>query len=116
MTDALSPTNARPLNDRVTVALATALPYTLNVQYTVSANSNTESAIAAAVEEYQKWQDQTIGQPFNPDKLMALLYQAGATRVQWGSGSNFNGGDVDYTAIQDSQYCKGTITLTAITA
>ena len=113
--DRLNGESVRPLTDNVTVARATPVTYTLNIQYSVSPQSNAESALAAALQEYQKWQDQTIGQTFNPDKLMALLYQAGAIRVTWGSGSNFDGGPVAYTPIEQYQYCKGTITMTAVT-
>lgn len=106
---ALNATDVRPLTDHVSVALATPVTYTLNVQYQADSSSNVAAVIDEVVEEYQTWQDQIIGQPFNPDKLMAMLYQAGCTRVIWGSGSTFNGGDIEYTTIQPDQYCKGTI-------
>ncbi len=112
--DALSAEDVRPLTDNVSVYRATDVSYTLNVRY-ISDNSNaTSAAIAEAVSEYQVWQDQVIGRAFNPDRLMASIYQAGATRVTWGDGSNFNGDSVTYTEIGVSQRCKGTITLTAI--
>ena len=111
---ALSADDVRPLTDSVAVLQATAVPYTLNVQYASDGSSAVTSAVADAVTEYQSWQDNTIGQPFNPDRLMAALYQAGATRVVWGTGSNFNGGTVAYTEITTTQRCKGTITLSAL--
>lgn len=113
--EALNAREVRPLTDQVAVALATAIPYTLNVQYQAETSSNISTAIGDAVSEYQAWQDQTIGQPFNPDKLMAMLYQAGCTRVIWGSGSEFgDGGNVEYTPILANQYCHGTISLAVI--
>ena len=42
---------------------------------------------------------------------MALLYQAGASRVVFGEGSAFNDGTVTYTEIPQNARCKGTITL-----
>jgi len=112
---ALSAADVRPLTDVVKVYQATDIPYVLNVQYTSSASSSVSAAIAQAVADYQTWQDEKIGQPFNPDRLMASLYQAGATRVAWGEGSAFNGtGAVEYTAIADDERCKGTITLTEV--
>ena len=45
---------------------------------------------------------------------MAMLYQAGATRVIWDTGSVFNGGSVTYTEIAENKRCKGEITLTAM--
>lgn len=112
--DALSAEDVRPLTDNVSVYRAEDVAYTLNVRYASDNSSATSAAIAAAVSDYQTWQDQVIGRAFNPDRLMAAIYQAGATRVTWGDGSNFNGGAVTYTEIVASQRCKGTITLTAL--
>ena len=108
---ALNAQNVRPLTDRVQVHRATKMPYALKVQYAQEAGSNITTAIAEAVDEYQKWQDETIGRAFNPDKLMAMLYQAGAIRVVWGDGSHFNDGAVEYTPIAENAHCLGTITL-----
>lgn len=109
--DALTPKSVRPLTDSVTVLEATAVSYTLKVLYQASEGTDVASALEAAKDEYQAWQDQTIGRPFNPDKLMAMLYQAGATRVLWDDGSEFDDGDVEYTPIDENEYCSGTITL-----
>ena len=106
--DALSAEDVRPLTDNVSVYRAEDVAYTLNVRYASDNSSATSAAIAAAVSDYQTWQDQVIGRAFNPDRLMAAIYQAGATRVTWG------GGAVTYTEIGASQRCKGTITLTAL--
>lgn len=112
--DALSAENKRPLNDHVAVYQATDVPYTLNVTYQADGSSATNAAIAAAVEEYKKWQDNTIGRAFNPDRLMALLYQAGVTRALYGAGSVFGtDGEIEYTEIAPNERCIGTITLTA---
>jgi len=112
--EALSAKTTRPLNDQVSVMEATAVPYTLNVCYSSDGSSGTHKAISEAVSEYKEWQENTIGRPFNPEKLSAMLYQAGATRVLWGSGSTFNGGAVEYTAIAPNEHCKGTISLAVI--
>ena len=113
--DALSAEDVRPLTDTVTVSEAEELTYTLNAQYSAEEGSDITAALAEAMEEYKKWQDNAIGRAFNPDHLMASFYQAGATRVVWGAGSEFNGGDVEYTAIDATKRCKGTITLAVIT-
>ena len=112
--DALSAADTRPLTDTVVVVEATDVTYTLNVKYESNGSSLVASAAAKAVEEYQAWQDETIGRAFNPDRLMAALYQAGATRVIWDTGSEFDGGTVEYTAIASTERCKGTITLTVM--
>ena len=116
VTDALNAEDVRPLTDTVSVYQATDVPYTLNVEYQCDNSSAVTQAITDAVADYQEWQDNTIGLAFNPDRLMAALYQAGATRVIWGDGSEFDdGGDVTYTEIEENERCKGTITLTALT-
>ena len=112
---ALNAQDVRPLTDTVEVYRATQMPYELNVQYAQEAGSNITTAIGEAVEEYQKWQDEEIGRAFNPDKLMAMLYQAGAIRVVWGDGSHFNNGAVQYTTIAENAHCKGKITLAVMT-
>jgi phage-related baseplate assembly protein len=111
---ALNAQNVRPLTDNVQVQRATKLSYVLNVQYGQEAGSNIAAAVAEAVAQYQIWQDRVIGRAFNPDKLMAMLYQAGATRVIWGTGSHFNSGAVEYTAIEADEHCDGEITMAVI--
>ncbi len=112
---ALNAQDVRPLTDTVTVQKAKEKNYTLKVQYAQATGSNIAAALASAMKEYQTWQDNTIGRAFNPDKLMAMLYQAGATRVVWGDGSAFDGGDVTYTAVAADTRCKGNITLAVMT-
>ena len=115
VTAALSADDVRPLTDSVTVSEAAAISYVLNVQYASDGSSSVTSAVAEAVTDYQEWQDDEIGRAFNPDRLVAALYQAGATRVIWGSGSTFNGSStIQYAEIGENERCKGTITLTAI--
>lgn len=109
--EALNAQDVRPLTDTVEVYRATQMPYELHVQYAQEVGSNITTDVADAVEEYQKWQDEEIGRAFNPDKLMAMLYQAGAIRVVWGDGSHFNNGTVQYTTIAENAHCKGKITL-----
>jgi len=114
VSDALNGDDVRPLTDTVSVYQATDVTYTLNVKYLCDNSSATTQAVADAVADYQEWQESTIGLAFNPDRLMAALYQAGCTRVIWDTGSEFDGGDVEYTEIDENERCKGTITLTAI--
>ena len=58
------------------------------------------------------WQKAQIGRAFNPQMLLAMLYQAGAEQVTFGEDSAFNGGDAVFTPVGSGQYCDGTITLT----
>lgn len=112
--EALNDKNTRPLTDDVAIYLADEIPYTLNVLYKTDPGSGISTAVANAVAEYKHWQDGSIGKPFNPDRLMAELYRAGATRVLWGDGSNFNDGEVTYTEIPPNACCRGTITVEQI--
>lgn len=113
--DALSARYVRPLTDYVSVFQATDVPYTLVVEYAADSMSTIADAVAAAVKDYQEWQDNTIGRAFNPDRLMAAVYQAGAMRVKWGTGSKFKTGDpVQYTPIGECERCKGTITVSPL--
>lgn len=110
--DALSAQYIRPLTDYVSVYQATDVPYKLVLEYTAESPSTVADAISEAVKSYQSWQDSVIGRAFNPDRLIAAVYQAGASRVSWGAGSNFNGdGPVQYTAIGECERCKGNITI-----
>lgn len=110
----LNARNVRPLTDQVVVAQAQAIPYTLNVRYATGDGRTIETAVTAAVEEYKRWQDETIGRAFNPDRLMAMVYQAGASRVIWGEGSQFNGRNVEYTELDEKSHCRGVINVEVI--
>lgn len=115
VTDKLSAKDTRPLTDSVAVRKGTSIEYYLNVQYSSDHSSAVTTAITKAVSEYQDWQDSALGRPFNPDKLMAAMYQAGATRVSWGAGSAFNQDEpVAYTPIEANQYCSGEIELSEV--
>lgn len=108
---ALTPVNIRPLTDSVEVLEVVGMPYTLNAVYVQPDGSDLTADMEAVVREYQAWQDETIGRAFNPDKLKSMMYQAGATRVTWGDGSSFNGGEVDYTEIGQNECCIGVVTV-----
>lgn len=113
--DALNATSVRPMTDEVIIQKAKAIPYKLNVQYRAESGSDITAALGKVISDYQAWQDESIGRAFNPDRLMAELYQAGATRVIWGEGSQFNGAsNMEYTEIEADAHCKGTITLSMI--
>lgn len=107
----LNDSTVRPLTDTVHTAIAESIPYTLNVQYSAGEGSNIASKLDDIANEYIAWQDNKIGQAFNPDKFMAMLYSAGASRVVWKSTSRFNGSStIQYTEIAQNKRCKGTIT------
>lgn len=112
--DAMSADSVRPLTDDVSVYQAGDITYKLEVQYTPDNVNTSTAAITQAVKEYQEWQDNTIGRPFNPDRLIAAVYQAGAVRVTFGPESVFNGkNDIKYTEIGETERCKGTVVLSS---
>ena len=108
---ALSATDVRPLTDLVSVDLADEVEYTLHCKVWYPAGLNIATAIETAKDDYQKWQDDTIGRAFNPDKLTASLYMLGATRVQYQDGDGIDGGGATYTEIEPREHCVGTIEL-----
>lgn len=106
---ALNDQTVRPLTDTVNVAQATAKTYTLKLEY--QSETDISADVSNAVAEYLEWQNFKVGRAFNPDKLMSAVYRAGAERVVWGAGSSFDGGDVEYTEIGNSERCSGTVTI-----
>jgi len=78
--------DVRPLGDLVEVRNAVRDSYSISVSYTCDADS--ETAIVAAIEgeggaidQYKQWQDETIARDIQPQKLMALMFAAGAATV-----------------------------------
>ena len=78
--------DVRPLGDLVEVRNAVQDAYAIDVSYTCAAED--EAAVVAAIEgaggaidAYQEWQDETIGRAIQPQKLMALMFAAGAETV-----------------------------------
>lgn len=112
--DALNDQSVRPMTDQVEVELAREIPYTINLLYKGDTVSNLAAKVAEVAADYQKWQDSSIGRAFNPDRLMASIYQAGASWVLFGEGSHFNGGACAYTEIDENAHCKGKITIGVI--
>lgn len=111
---ALNAEDERPLTDLVTVQEAAQIAYALDVTYRApdTATQNVIAAIAAAAEEYRDWQNTQIGRAFDPYKLTAMLYNAGATRVTIEETSTVGEGSAEYTEITQAQYLLGTVTLT----
>ncbi|MBQ9000945.1 MAG: baseplate J/gp47 family protein [Eggerthellaceae bacterium] len=84
--------DVRPLGDLVEVRNASRVAYSVDVSYTCAAAD--EAAVVAAVEgsggaidAYLEWQDETIGRGIQPQKLMALVFAAGAETVTVSSPS-----------------------------
>ena len=108
---ALSPDDTRPMTDYIEVAESPAKSYDLKISYQTAVGTDISNAVTAAVADYKQWQDEVIGQPFNPDRLVAAIYQAGATRVVIDNTSTFDSGTAQYTEIGETEHCTGTVTI-----
>lgn len=89
--------DVRAMNDVITVKSPDPIEYDINIKYYVAAE-NEASAVQAieetsyvdetgaictgAIEQYRLWQDSKIKRDINPDKLIKLILDAGADRVQ----------------------------------
>ena len=112
--NALSAQNVRPLTDHVTVAAAKEKAYALSALCVQENGQNIKEALLSAAQAYLDWQNNTIGRAFNPDKLMAMLYQAGALRVTWKEESAFDGGAIAYTQVDADTRCTGEVKLEVV--
>ena len=111
---AINADTVRPLTDVIDdIVYAVPKQYTLKVVATYD-GANVEAAIEDAIAEYVEWQNEKIGRAFNPEKLIGMIYQAGATRAYFRSDSTFNGGStIQYTEIAENAICTGTAALVA---
>lgn len=87
VSDILSADKVRPLTDHVTVAAPGTVPYSIDFTYYTEEGAAVSGAtvadnIAAAVQSFKEWQGAKMGRDVNPSRLIALLMQAGAKRVE----------------------------------
>lgn len=83
----ISASNKRPLTDLVNVEAPKQYTYDIDLTYSIASSSKAnESAInklvEEAIEQYIEWQGSVIGRDINPSKLIALIINAGAKRVE----------------------------------
>lgn len=84
---ACSADEVRPLTDYVSVEDPETVEYDVSIKYYIPSNSpasstDIDTAVKAAVEQYNAWQREKLGRDINPDKLMGLLMQTGIKRVE----------------------------------
>lgn len=84
--EALSDTSIRPVTDRVTAMAPTEQTYNIGLTYYINQSqaSNAiaiQTAVLAAIEEFKSWQ-RKIGRDITPSKLIQMVMQAGAKRVE----------------------------------
>ncbi|MBS7328940.1 MAG: baseplate J/gp47 family protein [Oxalobacter sp.] len=76
----------RPLTDYVQVLAPTAVSYAITIDWWISQKDREridaiKTAVASAVQEYRLWQQGRIGRDISPEKLLAMVVNAGAARV-----------------------------------
>lgn len=81
----LSDDTIRPMTDVVTVAAPAAVNYVIDLTYYINRSDSAQAvsiqaAVEQAVSDYTKWQ-RRIGRDINPSKLVSLIMDAGAKRV-----------------------------------
>lgn len=91
--DFLRNKDRRPLTDKVNVYNVERIEYDIDLEYTIyesdiSNLSIIQEKIAAAIEEYKKWQCAKIGRDINNQKLISLVIKAGAATVNIKAPSN----------------------------
>lgn len=84
--DHLSDETIRPLTDYVVVKAPTAENYDIELHYWISNEDSSKAAqiqadVNSAVENYRLWQQERIGRDITPGKLMQLVFEAGASRI-----------------------------------
>lgn len=104
--DHLSADNIRPLTDYLQVLAPTAVNYSINVDYWISKDDLSNSTgiqakVNQAVQSYKAWQQAKIGRDIAPEKLLAMVVNAGAIRVD---SSTLSPGA--FTTISDSQVAQ----------
>lgn len=87
VSDSLSAETVRPLTDKVLVGAPDVVEYTVTGRwYALRADATLLSGVARAVERavetYRIWQRSQPGRDINPSRLIALVQQAGAKRVE----------------------------------
>lgn len=116
--DALNDDTVRPLTDTVNVRLASTVEYSIVVAYSIASPLKAVEgarALRATADEYLAWQDNAIGRAFDPFRLIGMLYQAGASRVEFKPESRFNGGALQYIEIDAYTHTSGSVALEAMT-
>lgn len=77
--------SVRPFTDNVEVLAPTSTPYNINFKWWLNKEDDVSIVtqnINNAVLEYRTWQKEKLGRDINPNKLIQLLINAGAKRVE----------------------------------
>lgn len=83
--ETLQDESVRPFTDKVEVLAPTSTPYNINFKWWLNKENDVTvvtKKINNAVQEYKLWQKEKLGRDINPNKLLQLLINAGAKRVE----------------------------------
>ena len=106
--DKLNRKDVRPLNDLVRVNNPEKVEFDININYSVSQSDEAEAITniegsGGAIEQYIKYQQESIGRDINPDKLHLLCLRPGDNKT----GCYFAKiTSPTYTTLKDSQIAK----------
>lgn len=83
----LSDENIRPLTDKVIVKAPETVEYELNVKYYINKSDSAQAEtiqeeVEEAVKDFVNWQKMKIGRDINPSRLIYMMEDAGAKRVE----------------------------------
>lgn len=87
VSDFLNARNVRPLTDKVTVEVPTAVEYDIDLSYWID-RTNAAEAVAIqtaaenAIKDFAEWQSQKLGRDINPTELYYRLRTAGVKRAE----------------------------------
>ena len=107
---ALSAEDVRPLTDEVHVYAPEAVTFSVVLDYWISVSDQArvaeiQQAVTSAVEEDRQWQCLHIGRDIVPDKLVQLVVEAGAFRVD----STTLSPDYEQVAATEVAVCSGIV-------
>lgn len=101
----------RPLTDKLEVLKPTVVEYQLNVEYWIGEENRPfikqiNSNIQKVIEEFELWQKKKLGRDINPSKLISMMVQAGAKRVNVISPNflKLEKNEIAYTSLKDIVY------------
>lgn len=89
---ALNDEKIRPLTDNINVEMLATHDYEVDVKYFIDSSdtamiSEIQSNVKKAVDDFVLWQKSKIGRDVNPSKLIKMIMEAGAKRVEVNSPS-----------------------------
>lgn len=111
--EAVNTSDTLPIGMRINAQASPIRQYAFKVQ--VNRESVSEEEIQGIIDSYRHWQENKVGRPFNPERLIGDLYRAGCSSVFVAvmPGNTFS--TLSFTKINPNEHCEGTVTVTYTT-